>query len=134
MYDSKLVLETNKSKDNLRLSGYFCFGAVFNVINSVLSEIEITLLEKVLDFAHTQRMIDELRQDFNEFCRRMHTKWFFRNEPTLEFSQTQAFSPKSTWQPAKGLEVFLCELEKEIFKISTEHCRYSDTSREERRP
>ena len=67
-----------------RLQGHFCSDTVFNLSNRVLSENEIKVLEKGLDFAPTQRKIDEpeLRKDFEEFCRRMRTKWNFRNEPS----------------------------------------------------
>lgn len=72
------------------------------------------------------------REDFNEFCRPMCTKWDFRNKLTLALSETAASSPKSTLEPAKGHhEVFLGESEKAIFKIPAEHCRYNNTSTEE---
>ena len=58
---------------------------VFNLSNRVLTDIEIKNLDKGLDFAPIYRKINkpELRQDFAEFCRRMRTKWFFRNETTV---------------------------------------------------
>ena len=44
-------------------------------------------------------------------------KWNFRNEPTNNFSEIPAFSPKSGWKPPKGhasLEVSLSRVEKEL--------------------
>ena len=63
--------------------GHFCSDTVFNLSNRVLSKEEIKMLEKALDFAPIQQKINEpeLRKYFEEFCRRMRTKWNFRNEP-----------------------------------------------------
>ena len=77
----------------------------------VLTEIEINILEKDLDYAPIQNKINELKfkQDFQEFCRKMRLKWHFRSETTPEFSTTPAFNPKSTWKPrnsSPGLELF----------------------------
>ena len=46
-------------------------------------------------------MINEAdwRRDFNEFSRKMRCNWYFRDEPSEEFSETPAFIPKSTWKP-----------------------------------
>ena len=80
------------------LEVYFCSDTVFKLNRKVLTDTEIRILEKGLDFALIQNKINEpeLRSDFEEFCRRMRTKWHFKNEPTLEFSETPVFSPKST--------------------------------------
>ena len=59
-----------------RLQGIFYSDTVFNLSNRVLSENEIKVLEKGLDFEPIQRNINELelRKDFGEFCRRMRAK------------------------------------------------------------
>ena len=77
---------------------------MFNLSNRVLTDIEIKVLKKDLDLAPIQRKINEpvLRQDFAEFCRRMRTKCFFRNEPKPQFSEVPAFFPKSSWKPSKA--------------------------------
>ena len=66
----------------------FCSETVFNLSRKVLTETEIKILEKGLDFASIQRKINEpeLRSDFEEFCRRVRVKWHFRNEPSPDFS------------------------------------------------
>ena len=55
-----------------RLSGYFCSDTVFNLSRRVLTETEIKILEKGLDYAPIQNKINELelKQDFEEFCRK----------------------------------------------------------------
>ena len=49
----------------------------------------------------------------------MLIKWHFRNEITEDFSTIPIFPPKSNWTPPVGypnLEMFLSELEKELFE------------------
>ena len=51
-----------------RLVGYFWSNTVFNLSSKVLTDIEIKVLEKGLDFAPIQNKINEpeLRSDFEE--------------------------------------------------------------------
>ena len=91
-------------------------------------------MEKGLNFAAIQNKINkrEFRTGFNEFCRRMRTKCYFKNEPTKEFSNIPAFSPKSTWTPPNehpNLEVYLSQIEKEVFKTPKEQLGYSNLSK-----
>ena len=68
------------------------------------------------------------------FCRRMRIKWHFGNEPPDNISERPAFSPKSLWKPPLGhpnLEVFLSQVENELFEITKEPTRYSNLSQEE---
>ena len=87
-----------------RLQGHFCSDIVFSLSNKILSEEEIKVVEKGLDFATIQRKINEpeLRKNVEEFCRRMRTKWNFRNEPLQGFSVAPAFTRKSSWKPPLG--------------------------------
>ena len=87
-----------------RLSGYFCSETVFNLSRKILTDTEIKILEKGLDFAPVQKKINEpeLRSNFEEFCRRVRTKWHFRNEPTLDFSNVPYVKSKSKWSPPEG--------------------------------
>ena len=108
-----------------RLSGHFVSETIFNLSRKVLSESEIGVLEKGLDFAPIQNKSNEpeLRRDFEQFCGRMRIKWHFRNEPTQEFSNIPAFAPKSSWNPPEGhpnIEVFLSQIEHELFTIFSE--------------
>ena len=82
--------------DEGRLQGSFCSKTVFNLSLRVLSEIEIQVLEKGLDFAPIQKSINEpeLRKDFEDFSRRMHVRWSFRDQPSEDFSNKPAFHPK----------------------------------------
>ena len=123
------------SEDN-RISGYFCSDTVFNLSRRVLSEDEIKVLEKGLDFAPIQNKVNEseLRKDFDEFYRRMRIKWYFRNEPPESFSTIPAFRSKSSWKPPTGhpnLEVFLSSVEKQLFEDIGTFLRYSNLNTEE---
>ena len=64
----------------------------------------------------------------------MRTKWNFRNEPSQDFSVTPAFARKSSWKPPLGhpnLEVFLSQVESELFIETQDSLRYSNLSQEE---
>ena len=57
-----------------------------------------------------------------------------RNEPTPEFSNWPAFSPKLLWNPHTGhpnLEVFLSQIENERFQIPGKCLAYSNLSKDE---
>ena len=64
----------------------------------------------------------------------MRTKWNFRNEPSQGFSVAPAFTHKSSWKPRLGhpnLEVFLSQVESELFKETQDSLRYSNLSQGE---
>ena len=81
--DQRIVEECT---EQCRLTGKFVSDTVFNISNKILSDTEIRILEKGLDFASIQNKINEpeLRRDFKELCPRMALRWPFRNEPTPE--------------------------------------------------
>ena len=87
-----------------RLRGHFCSDAIFNLSHRVLSDAEIKVLKKGLDFAPIQRKISEpeLREDFEKFCHCMRFKWHFQNEPSESFSNEPVSPPKSNWKPPEG--------------------------------
>ena len=62
---------------------------MFHLSRKVLTETEIRVLEKGLEFAPTPTKINEsdFKRDFNEFSRKMRYKWYFRNDPTESFSE-----------------------------------------------
>ena len=64
----------------------------------------------------------------------MRIKWHFRNEISEDFSEVPAFYSKSSWNPPQGhpnLEVYLSQVENELFSIANEPIRYSNLSKEE---
>ena len=64
----------------------------------------------------------------------MRLKWYFREEPTPFLSEQSSFSPKSSWSPPEGhsnLEVFLSQIEHELFRIPDKSLTYSNFTMEE---
>ena len=133
--DTFIHQKKNITTTDNRLSRYFCSETIFNVSNRMLTDTKIKVLEKGLDFAPIQKKLNEpeLRSDFNEFCRRMRLKWHFRDK-SENFSEVSVFNPKSRWQPSQGhlcLEVFLSQVENELFELPKADIKYSILSREE---
>ena len=121
--------------EECRLSGSFVSDTVLNLSRKVLTDTEMKVLEKGLDFAPIQRKLNEseLQRDFKDFCRCMRLEWYFRNEPTPFFSEQPSFSPKSSWSLPAGhpnLEVFLSQIEQELFWIPDKPCTYSNFTKE----
>ena len=90
--------------------------------NKVLSQTEISVLEKGLGFVPTPNMTNEadLRRDFNDFRRKMRCKWYFKDELSEEFSEIPAFKPKFTWKPPASdpcVELVLSIMEHELFSF-----------------
>ena len=71
--DHNLLLERSVNISATRITGYFCFDTVFNLSNRVLTDLEIQVLEKGLDFALIQRKLmnksyNKILQIFKEEC------------------------------------------------------------------
>ena len=117
------------------LTRYLSLETIFSLSHGVLTYAKIKILEKELDFAPIQRKINEPKHkhDFNEFCRRMRSKWYFRVE-AQEITETTAFLTKTTQNLFSGhpcLEMFLSQFENKLFKIIKQELRYSNSSKEE---
>ena len=127
----------NNSTETSRLNGYFCLEAVFNLSKKILTEAEVKVIEKGLEYAPIQNKVNapQLRSEFQEFCRRMRLKWYFRDNSTPNLSEKSSFTPKLSWKGFTGqhpkLEVFLTELERQTFKIVHSKLDYFDFSKEE---
>ena len=68
------------------------------------------VLEKVLDFVSFQRKVNEseLRKDFEEFCRRMRTEWYFQDEISKHFSEVPAFPLSPLGNHPKVIQIWKC--------------------------
>ena len=78
----------------------------------------------------------ELRSNFEEFCRRVRTKWHIQNELTPDFSNVPFVKSKSKWSPPKGhpaIKIFLSKVENELFKITYKGSGYSNFTSEDMR-
>ena len=67
--DTFIHQKNNVTTTDNRLSGHFCSETIFNVSNRVLTNTEIKVLEKGLDFAPIQKKLNqsEVRSHFNGF-------------------------------------------------------------------
>ena len=64
----------------------------------------------------------------------MRIKWHFRNEPSPTFTESPWLTPKSSWKPPRSLphrEIYLSQVEHEIFKTCEKPLCYSNLSRDE---
>ena len=102
--------------------------------NRVLTDTEISLLSKGLSFCPTPKYIDhnELEADLDEFARKVRCKWYFKDSPTDDFSETPAFRTKSKWQPPRAaidarIEVFLSRVKEEILSTKAEGSNYPNS-------
>ena len=83
--------------NNGSLKGCFCSDVVFNLSHKLLTDLEISVLRKILGFSPTPTFINEanLRRDLANFTRKIRFKWFFCNGPMEDFSEILAFRRKS---------------------------------------
>ena len=60
---------------------------------------------------------NRVKNDFEDFSRRIRIRWNFKDQPSEDFSYKPAFYRKSNWKPPpghSGSELFLSQLEKDI--------------------
>ena len=74
--DTFMQQKNNFTTTDNRLSGYFCSETIFNLSNRMLTDTEISVLEKGLNSTPIEKKLNEpeRRSDFNDFCRRMRLK------------------------------------------------------------
>ena len=86
-------------------------------------------------YIYNQSKVKWMNLNWGEILKIFAKKWdFFRNEPTPSFSETPAFKTKLSWNPPKGepcLEVYLRQVEKELFELEDPHLGYSNFTRKE---
>ena len=89
--------DITRTDNNGSLKSYFCSDVVFNLSHKLLTDLEISVLGKILGFSPTPTFINEadLRRDLANFARKMRFKWFFCNEPMEDFSEILTFRRKS---------------------------------------
>ena len=108
--------------------------SVFNLSKRDLSEAEISLLSKGLKFCPTPKGVDksQIKNDLEQFGRRLRLKWFFRNEE--DTYEINPFKPKSTFNPRNvdtSIEVYLSCLEEELLNVSAHGNNYSNLTVQE---
>ena len=137
--DSQFAQETDdnraKLKDN-RLEGKFVSKNVTNLSQRQLTNWEISLLSKGLNFVPTPNRIDKakLKQELEGFGRKLRLTWHFRNDERI-FDWNTKFRPKSTFN-AKNKNVirstYLRSLEKKLLDTDIPKDKFNNLSKEER--
>ena len=87
----------------------------------MLTDTELKVFEKGLDFAPLQKKINKLEL-------RMRLKWHFWVK-SESFSEVTGSKPKSKWQPPQGylcLEVYLNKVENELFELPKANIKNSN--------
>ena len=104
-----------------RLIGKFVSPNVVNLSQRNLTETEISLLSKGLNFVPTPKEVNisEIKADLEAFGRKLRLKWHFRDNTTVV--AYNPFKPKSTFNPFRNdptIEVYLSMLEEEIVNLT----------------
>ena len=134
--DNKLNVKDNVAKmlDN-RLQGNFVSKNVVNLSRWNLTDSEISLLSKGLNFVPTSNTIDKgkLKTELEALGRILRLKWHFRNEEN-EFDLDQ-FKPESSFNPRNkdaAIEIYMSSLEEKLKKIEIPKDKYNNLTSKER--
>ena len=98
--NSQLKSNTNGNKKE-RMEGKFVSKNVLNLSNRVLTESEIRVLDKGLNFVPTPEKLDryQIKKDLERLGRDIILKIDYKTEPTPAFSEKPAFKVPSNWPP-----------------------------------
>ena len=115
-----------------RLDGKSVSKNVFNLSHQALTEHEISVLDKGLNFVPTPEKLDleRLGRDVN-----LNLRKYFKDNPTPAFAEKPAFKVPSTWTPPirdVELEFYLREIEDKLLSINESSKSYPNLSRDER--
>ena len=118
------------------MEGKFVFKNVLNLSNRVLTENEIRVLDKGLNFVPTPEKIDcyQIKKDLEHLERDIKLKMYYKTEPTSAFSKKPAFKVPSNWtlpiQDAQ-LELYLSEIENILVNINESSTSYPNLTKDE---
>ena len=96
----RIVDNAPKAPDQ-RLDGKFVSKNVFNLSHRALTEHEISVLDKELNFVPTPEKLDRLqiKSDPEQLGRDIKLRMYFKDNPTPAFAEKLAFKVRSTWTP-----------------------------------
>ena len=118
-----------------RLEGKLVNKDVINLSRRNLSQSEISLLSKGLEFVPSANKIDraKLKRELEEYGRKLRLMWHFRNDGRT-FS-IDKFRPKSSFNPRNKVTIigtYLSCLEERLLDIEIPSKRYKNLTKEER--
>ena len=106
-----------------RLKGKFVSKNVINLSKRNLSENEISLLSKGLNFIPTCNKVDvaRLKMELEQFGRMLRLKWHFRDDkrdiPINPFKTKSTFNPRNK---DAAIEMYFYSLEEKLLKIEAQ--------------
>ena len=120
-----------------RMERKFISQNVFNLSGRVLTENEIKVLDKGLNFVPTPEKLDRLqiKNDPEKLARDIKLRMFYQNDLPSLFSENTAFKIPSSWTPPSRdmqLELYLNEIEDKLININESRKSYPNLYRDER--
>ena len=134
----KVLTENNAEIPNSkRMEGKFLSQNVFNLSDRVLTENEIKVLDKGLNFVPTPEKSDRLqiKNELEKLGRDIKLRMFYQNDLSPSFSEKPAFKVPSSWTPPirdVQLELYLSEIEDKLININESGKIYPNLSMDER--
>ena len=118
-----------------QLKGKFVGENVINLSKRDLSENEISLLSKGLNFIPTCNKVDvaRLKMELEQFGRMLCLKWHFRDDK--RDIPINPFKTKSTFNPRNKdtvIEIYLSSLEEKLLKIEVPKDKFTNLTKGER--
>ena len=119
------------------MEGKFLSQNVFNLSDRVLTENEIKVLDKGLNFVPTPEKSDRLqiKNELEKLGRDIKLRMFYQNDLSPSFSEKPAFKVPSSWTPPirdVQLELYLSEIEDKLININESGKIYPNLSMDER--
>ena len=119
------------------MEGKFESQNVFNLSDRVLTENEIKVLDKGLNFVPTPEKLDRLQIKNNpeKLGRDIKMRMFYQNDLSPSVSEKPAFKVPSSWTPPiRDVELELClsEIEDKLININESGKSYANLSKDER--
>ena len=119
------------------MEGKFLSKNVLNLSNQILTESEIRVLDKGLNFVLTPEKLDhyQIKKDLECLGRNIKLKIYYKCEPTPEISEKPAFKVPPNWTPSirdAQLELYLSEIEDILLNINASSKSYQNLTKDER--
>ena len=132
--NSQLKSNTNKCTKE-RIEGKFVSKNILNLSNRVLTEYEIQVLGKGLNFVLTHEKLDhyQIKKDLERLRRDIKLRMHYKTDATPAFSENKEFKIPSNWTPLiwdAQLELYLSEIEDILLSINESNKSYPNLTKD----
>ena len=119
------------------MEGKFVSQNVFDLSDRILTENEIKVLDKGLNFVPTPEKLDglQIKNDLEKLGTDIKLRMFYQNDLSPSFSEKPTFKVPSSWTPSiifMQLELYLSEIEDKLININESGESYQNLSKDER--